>query len=227
MNPLLSHAGSKVAENTGEAMGNFLPLWSGLPFVGILLSIALIPLFSPRFWHHHYQKVSAFWAIAFAVPFLYFYREIALHEIASVIMIDYIPFLLLLWALFTVSGGIHIRGTLKGSPKVNTILLMISTFVASMIGTTGASILLIRPLLRSNEWRIYKTHTIVFFIFLVSNIGGVLTPLGDPPLFLGFLHGVPFFWTLHLLPEMIFASVFLLTLYYIMDSYYYKKKILH
>jgi Na+/H+ antiporter NhaD/arsenite permease-like protein len=113
---------------------------------------------------------------------------------------------------------------LKGSPGVNTIILTIGTFTASLIGTTGASMLMIRPMLRSNAWRVYKTHTVVFFIFLVSNIGGSLTPLGDPPLFLGFLHGVPFFWTLHLLPEMAFVSFSLLLLYYIMDSYYYKKE---
>jgi Na+/H+ antiporter NhaD/arsenite permease-like protein len=139
-------------------------------------------------------------------------------------ILDYIPFILLLWALFTVSGGIHIKGTLKGSPGVNTIILTIGTFIASFIGTTGASMLMIRPILRSNAWRVYKTHTVVFFIFLVGNIGGSLTPLGDPPLFLGFLHGVPFFWTLHLLPEMAFASISLLILYYIMDSYYYRKE---
>src|SRR5690606_28111453 len=110
------------------------------------------------------------------------------------------------------------------TPAVNTVILLIGTLLASVIGTTGASMLMIRPILRSNAWRVHKVHTIVFFIFLVSNIGGALTPLGDPPLFLGFLHGVPFFWTMHILPEMAFASVILLVLYFIMDSYYYKKE---
>lgn len=207
-----------------EGMGTMLPLWTILPFVGILLSIALIPLMFPRFWHHHFPKVSLFWALVFAVPFVYFFREIALYEIAHIMLLDYVPFLLLLWALFSVAGGIHIKGTLKGSPGVNTLILAVGTVFASLIGTTGASMLLIRPLLRSNAWRIHKTHTVVFFIFLVSNIGGSLTPLGDPPLFLGFLHGVPFFWTMHLLPMMAFASIVLLCFYFVLDSYYYKKE---
>ena len=210
-----------------EAAGNIgveLPLWSILPFAGILLSIALMPLFTPHFWHHHFPKVSAFWAIVFVMPFLYFFRATALYEIGHIIMIDYVPFIILLWALFTVSGGIYVKGTLKGTPAVNTVILLIGTILASVIGTTGASMLMIRPILRSNAWRVHKVHTIVFFIFLISNIGGSLTPLGDPPLFLGFLHGVPFFWTLHILPQMAFASVVLLVLYFIMDSYYYKKE---
>ncbi|MHB8138484.1 MAG: sodium:proton antiporter [Smithellaceae bacterium] len=213
-----------LAKEAAGHIGTNLPIWSMLPFAGILLSIALMPLFVPHFWHHHFPKVSAFWALVFAVPFLYFFREIAAHEIGHIIIIDYIPFILLLWALFTVSGGIYVRGSLKGTPAVNTVILLTGTLLASIIGTTGASMLLIRPILRSNAWRVYKVHTIVFFIFLVSNIGGALTPLGDPPLFLGFLHGVPFFWTMHILPEMVFASVVLLVLYFIMDSYCYKKE---
>ena len=205
-------------------LGSLLPIWSILPFIGILLSIALVPLFAPHFWGHHFTKLSVFWALVFAVPFLYFFREVAVHEILHIIIIDYIPFILMLWALFTVSGGIYIKGTFKGSPAINTVILLIGTILASIIGTTGASMLLIRPMLRSNARRIHKVHTIVFFIFLVSNIGGALTPLGDPPLFLGFLHGVPFFWTMHILPEMAFASVVLLALYFILDSYYFKKE---
>jgi Na+/H+ antiporter NhaD/arsenite permease-like protein len=224
IDPLTAFSSTPAGDNTAENLGSILPLWSILPFVGMLLSIALIPLIFRRFWHRHFPKVSAFWAIVFAVPFLFFFRETAFHEIAHILIIDYIPFILLLWALFTVSGGIHIKGTLKGSPGMNTIILTIGTLLASIIGTTGASMLLIRPILRSNAWRVYKVHTIVFFIFLVSNIGGALTPLGDPPLFLGFLHGVPFFWTMHLLPEMAFAGISLLILYFIMDSYYYKKE---
>ena len=224
LTPAASLANASETNVPVNDIGSLLPLWSVLPFAGILLSIALIPLFALRFWEHHFPKVSAFWALVFAVPFLFFFREIAVHEIAHIIIIDYIPFILLLWALFTVSGGIYIKGTLKGTTAVNTIILLIGTIMASIIGTTGASMLLIRPILRSNGWRVYKVHTIVFFIFLVSNIGGAMTPLGDPPLFLGFLHGVPFFWTMHLLPEMAFASIILLALYFILDSYYYKKE---
>lgn len=205
-------------------IGAKLPLWSALPFVGILLSIAFMPLVVPRFWHRHFPKVSAFWAVVFAAPFLYFFREAAVYEIAHILLIDYVPFILLLWALYTVSGGIYVRGSLTGSPAVNTVILLIGTLLASVIGTTGASMLLIRPILRSNAWRVHKVHTVVFFIFLVSNIGGALTPLGDPPLFLGFLHGVPFFWTLNILPQMAFASIILLILYFIVDSYYFKKE---
>jgi len=205
-------------------IGSILPLWSIIPFVGILLSIALMPLFFPHFWHHHFPKVAAFWSLVLAVPFLFFFKGAAVYSIAHIFLADYIPFIILLWALFTVSGGIYIKGSLKGTPAINCLLLLIGTLLASIIGTTGASMLLIRPILRSNSWRLHKVHTIVFFIFLVSNIGGALTPLGDPPLFLGFLHGVPFFWTFKLLPQMAFASTILLFLYLIMDSYWYKKE---
>lgn len=205
-------------------VGASLPLWSVLPFAGILLSIALLPLLAPYFWHHHFPKVSAFWALVFAIPFIIFYEGTALYQIGHIYIIDYVPFIILLWALFTVSGGIYIKGTLKGTPAVNATILLIGTLTASVIGTTGASMLLIRPILRSNAWRAYKVHTIVFFVFLVSNIGGALTPLGDPPLFLGFLHGVPFFWTMHILPEVAFAGAVLLIVYFIMDSYYFRKE---
>lgn len=207
-----------------SGLGKELPLWTVLPFAGILLSIALFPLLAPHFWHHHFPKVSAFWALVFAVPFLVVYRGEAYHEIIHIYVVDYIPFIILLWALFTIAGGIHVRGTLKGSPAVNIVLILIGTALASWVGTTGASMLLIRPVLRSNAWRKYKAHTIVFFIFLVSNIGGALTPLGDPPLFLGFLHGVPFFWTMKVLPEMLIAIVMVALVYFVVDSYFYRKE---
>jgi Na+/H+ antiporter NhaD/arsenite permease-like protein len=214
-----------ASASTGSVdIGSLLPLWSVLPFAGILLSIALLPLWTPHFWHHHFPKVSAFWALVFALPFLFFYQGTALYSIGHIYIIDYIPFIILLWSLYTISGGIYVQGTLKGTPAVNVLLLLIGTLLASLVGTTGASMLLIRPVLRSNAWRKFKVHTIVFFIFLISNIGGALTPLGDPPLFLGFLHGVPFFWTLKLFPQMAFASVILLLLYFIMDTYYYRKE---
>jgi Na+/H+ antiporter NhaD/arsenite permease-like protein len=222
--PSIAIAGTKATIIDYNNIGSILPLWSIIPFVGILLSIALMPLLTPHFWHHHFPKVAAFWSLALAIPFLYFFQGTAVYSIAHIFLADYIPFIILLWALFTVSGGIYIKGSLKGTPAVNFVLLLIGTLLASVIGTTGASMLLIRPILRSNSWRKYRVHTIVFFIFLVSNIGGALTPLGDPPLFLGFLHGVPFFWTLNLFPQMAFASVFLLLLYLIMDFYWYKKE---
>jgi Na+/H+ antiporter NhaD/arsenite permease-like protein len=203
-------------------IGERLPWWTVLPFAGILLSIALFPLIAPHLWHHHYPKVSLFWATIFAVPFLLSHGMVAMEKIVHIFVIDYIPFIVLLWALFTIAGGIHIRGTRPGTPMVNAVILLIGTGLASLIGTTGASMLLIRPLLRFNSRRRYRAHTIVFYIFLVSNIGGTLTPLGDPPLFLGFLHGVPFTWTFRLMPHLVFATVVLLAIYILLDLYYYR-----
>lgn len=205
-------------------IGEQLPLWTVIPFMGILLSIALGPLLAPHFWHKHFPKVSAFWALVFAVPFLIVYKSVAWHEILHIYLIDYIPFIILLWSLFAASGGILLRGTPAGTPKVNLIILLIGTLLASCIGTTGASMLLIRPILRANEKRRTRLHIVIFFIFLVSNIGGSLTPLGDPPLFLGFLHGVPFFWTLNLIPHMAFAVVLLLATFFVWDTILYRRE---
>ena len=217
-------AGTAAPEHAAGFDGSKLPVWSVIPFAGILLSIALLPLFAPKFWHHHYPKVSLFWALVMAVPFVITYRGQGWHEILHIYIIDYIPFIILLGGLFTVAGGIHVKGSLRGTPAVNSVMLIIGTLLASWIGTTGAAMVMIRPVLRSNSWRKYKVHTIVFFIFLVCNIGGALTPLGDPPLFLGFLHGVPFFWTMKLLPMMAFVSLLVLAIYVVLDLYYYKKE---
>ena len=209
----------------GANLGETLALWTIVPFVGILLSIALFPLAAPHFWHSHYGKISAFWGLLFGIPFLIAHTGAAFHEILHIMFLDYIPFIILLWGLFTASGGIVLRGTLLGTPKMNTFILLIGTTLASVIGTTGASMLLIRPLIRANKFRNYQVHIVVFFIFLVSNIGGSLTPIGDPPLFLGFLHGVPFSWTLiKMAPLMIATSVPLLIIFYILDSYLVKKE---
>ena len=205
-------------------LGEILPLYSILPFVGILLSIALFPLFAPEFWHHHFGKVSAFWAITIAMPMVVIYKSAAVHSFLHIIISDYLPFIILLWGLFTVSGGILLRGSLRGTPLVNTIILLIGTVLASWMGTTGAAMLLIRPFLRANNYRKYRTFMVVFFIFLVANIGGSLTPVGDPPLFLGFLHGVPFFWTFNILPHMLVTAIILLIIYFLFDSYFYKKE---
>jgi Na+/H+ antiporter NhaD/arsenite permease-like protein len=205
------------------SLGESLPLWSVAPFAGILLSIALFPLLAPHFWHRHFPKISFAWAAVFAIPFLFVHREAALHEILHIYIVDYVPFLLLLWALFTAAGGISITGNLRGTPIANTLFMIIGTAIASWVGTTGASMILIRPLLRMNRGRREEVHVVVFFIFLVSNIGGALTPLGDPPLFLGFLHGVPFFWTLHLFPIMAAVSGLLLALFFAIDSFYYRR----
>ena len=204
--------------------GQLLPLWAALPFAGMLLSIALFPLLAPHFWHRHFGKVSAFWALTFVVPYLVRFGGPAFYDVAHIYLIDYMPFLILLGGLYIAAGGMIVRGTLRGSPAVNLVLLLIGTALASWVGTTGASMLLIRPVLRANSWRRHKTHVIVFFIFLIANVGGMLTPLGDPPLFLGFLHGVDFFWTAHLWPEMVFIAGVLLLLFVGLDTYYYRQE---
>jgi len=205
-------------------LGEMLPIWSCIPFVGMLLSIALFPLLLPEFWHHHFGKVSAFWAACLGLPFVIAFKGMALHEMLHIILADYIPFIILLWSLYTVSGGILLRGSLRGTPVVNTVILAIGTFLASWMGTTGAAMLLIRPFLRANKHRKNRTFMVVFFIFLVANVGGSLTPLGDPPLFLGFLHGVSFFWTLKIFPHMAIVSALLLAAYFILDTYFYRKE---
>jgi Na+/H+ antiporter NhaD/arsenite permease-like protein len=211
-------------EDASAQLGTNLPLWSAIPFVGILLSIAIFPLVAPHFWHHHFPKISAAWALIFAIPFLIIYKGHAIHEILHIYLVDYIPFIILLWGLFTISGGIYVKGTLKGTPILNTFLILIGTALASWVGTTGAAMIMIRPLLRANAGRKNKVHLIIFFIFLVANIGGTLTPLGDPPLFLGFLHGVSFFWTLGLFPELVIVAIILLTMFYIWDTILYRKE---
>jgi len=201
------------------------PLW-GVPFGGILLSIALLPLFAPSFWHHHYGKVSAAWALAFLLPFAALHGPaLAGTQLMHALVAEYIPFIVLLTALFTVAGGIHIRGNLHGAPGLNTAILAIGAVLASFMGTTGASMLLIRPLIRANDNRVHRVHVVVFFIFIVSNVGGSLTPLGDPPLFLGFLKGVDFFWTArNILPDTMFVLGVLLVLFHLIDRHYYRKE---
>jgi Na+/H+ antiporter NhaD/arsenite permease-like protein len=221
-----SLAGTNEASHHGPEIGKVLGAWTVLPFAGILLSIALCPLLTPRFWHHHYGKVSAFWAFVFAIPFVYAFHQTAIFEILHIYLIDYIPFIILLWALFTTAGGIVVTGSLVGTPLVNTVMLVIGTLLASWVGTTGASMVMIRPVLRANKNRVRKAHIICFFIFLVANIGGGLTPLGDPPLFLGFLHRVPFFWvTIAIFPHVFVTALILLATFYMVDTVYYRKEI--
>jgi len=201
------------------------PLW-GVPFAGILLSIALCPLVLPWVWHRHFGKIAAGWALAFLLPFAAVYGVAAAGSaLVHTALEEYLPFLILITGLFTVAGGIHIRGNLRGSPGLNTAILAIGGVLASVMGTTGASMLLIRPLVRANDNRVHRAHTVIFFIFIVSNAGGALTPLGDPPLFLGFLQGVDFFWTArHLLPQTLFLVGALLLLFYAIDWHCYHKR---
>ena len=206
--------------------GEGLAIFWVIPFVGILLSIAVLPLVAGQFWHHNFGKVSLFWAASLILPFLFDQGlEVTLYELLHVGLLEYIPFIILLLALFTISGGVRLKGTLVGTPFLNTVIIFIGTVIASWMGTTGASMLLIRPLIRANQQRKNKVHIIVFFIFLVANIGGSLTPLGDPPLFLGFLKGVDFFWTTSaMLLPMIFMVICLLLIFFGIDTYYYGKE---
>ncbi|TCP15512.1 UIT6 family transporter [Crenobacter luteus] len=206
--------------------GATLSLAWAIPFAGILLSIALFPIFAPAFWHHHFGKITAVWTALFLVPFTAtFGGHTTLALVVHALLTEYIPFIVLLFSLYTISGGILVAGNLHGSAKLNTGILAIGTVLASLMGTTGAAMLLIRPLLRANDNRKHNVHVVVFFIFLVANVGGGLTPLGDPPLFLGFLKGVDFFWTVKFmaLPVLV-TSLALLAIFYAVDSYYFQKE---
>ncbi|NPT36515.1 sodium:proton antiporter [Paraburkholderia xenovorans] len=213
---------ASAATLDGAAMS---ALW-GLPFAAMLLSIAVFPLIAPVFWHHHFGKIAAAWALVFLVPFaLSFGTGVAFGTLVHALLEEYIPFIVLLTALYTVAGGICVRGNLHGTPRLNTGILALGTLLASIMGTTGAAMLLIRPLLRANDNRKHVVHVVVFFIFLVANAGGSLSPLGDPPLFLGFLQGVSFFWTTtHLALPMLFVCGVLLIGFHALDSYYFHRR---
>jgi len=221
MMPLAAHA----ATIDGASLS---PMW-GIPFGALLLSIAVFPLVAPGFWHRHFGKVAACWALAFIVPFGWAYgASDAIGVIVHALIAEYIPFIALLAALYTVAGGICLHGKLPGGPVLNTAILALGALLASLMGTTGAAMLLIRPLLRANEGRKNVVHVVVFFIFIVANVGGSLTPLGDPPLFLGFLKGVGFLWTTqHLLLPMLLVCALLLTLFYGLDVYLYRRHDAH
>lgn len=209
-----------------ELDGSQLSGWWALPFAGLLLSIALCPLLTPTFWHHHFGKASAAWALAFLLPCAGLFgigtaAAGAVHAFAA----EYFPFIMLVSALFVVAGGICVRGNLHGTPGLNTGILALGTVLASVMGTTGAAMLMIRPLIRANDNRKHAAHIVVFFIFLVANAGGSLTPLGDPPLFLGFLKGVDFFWTVrNIFPETLFLCSALLVIFYLLDRHYYHNR---
>lgn len=220
------------------------PLWSFAPFVALLLAIAIFPLVHrlAHFWEKNSNKLLV--SLSLALLTLAYYAAVhpglkshdpthpglvtgtaaVLHVLNHAVLGDYLPFMILLFSLYTISGGILLRGDLQATPLTNTAFLGLGTVLASFIGTTGASMLLIRPVLRTNSERKHKVHTVVFFIFLVSNLGGSLTPLGDPPLFLGYLRGVPFWWTLELLGPMLFLGGALLAIYFIWDTVAYRRE---
>jgi Na+/H+ antiporter NhaD/arsenite permease-like protein len=196
-----------------------LPIWTVLPFVLLLLSIAVLPLVLPHFWESNRNKgvVAGALALPVAAYLVAAHGAAGVHELEEKAK-EYVSFIVLLASLFVVTGGIYVRGSLAGTPLVNTAVLGLGALIASWIGTTGASVLLIRPLLRANGPRERKAHIVVFFIFVVSNCGGLLTPLGDPPLFLGFLKGVPFDWTFRLWPEWLLVNGALLAIFNVWDQ---------
>jgi Na+/H+ antiporter NhaD/arsenite permease-like protein len=193
-----------------------LPLVTALPFVVLLLAIALAPLAAPHWWHHNRNKALV--ALVVSAPILV-YLGIHAPELLHEKFHEYLSFIVVIGALFVVTGGIHVQGSLAGTPLVNTGLLGLGAVLANLLGTTGASVLLIRPLLRANKPRKRVAHIVIFFIFMVANCGGLLTPIGDPPLLLGFLKGVPFDWTLRLWPQWLLINGMLLVIFYIWDQW--------
>ena len=215
-------AGSEAA---GHAAA--VPFWLCIPFAALLGCIAAFPVVKPHWWEHHQPIVVAVCSVAFLLPFAALSGMGAAVEIVlECIVNDYLTFIVLLFGLFCVAGNITLEGDLAGSPRVNVALLLFGTVLSSFVGTTGASMLMVRPMIKMNSWRRRKRHIMVFFIFLVSNLGGSLTPIGDPPLLMGFSRGVPFFWSLRLFPVMAFNAVILLTIFYFLDKRAYRKDII-
>jgi Na+/H+ antiporter NhaD/arsenite permease-like protein len=199
--------------------GAELPWPWGVPFVGLLLTIAIGPLLFPKIWHDHYSKITVFWSALALAPILLFHGVATAGTVlARAILIEYLSFIVLLFALYTVAGGILVTGQIKGKPINNTFLLALGTIIASFVGTTGAAMILIRPIIRANYRRRHNTHVIVFFIILIANIGGALTPLGDPPLFVGFLHGVDFLWPMrNLWLQTTIVAALVLAFFFVID----------
>ncbi len=200
-----------------------IPLWALVPFILMLAMIAVGPLMFHHWWENNRNKLVV--SLVLGVPMaIYLMVNGMTHNLVHQVMFDYIPFIILLGALFTITGGIHLRGDIQAKPANNLVFLAIGAVLASVMGTTGAAMLLIRPVIKTNSERKFKVHTILFFIAIVANAGGLLTPLGDPPLFLLYLRGAPFDWFFHLLPEWAFVNGLLLIIYFFVDSYYYKKE---
>lgn len=213
-----------AAEKGTEAIGNELSLFYCIPFLAMLLCIAICPLVAEHWWEKWRPAIVVLWSLAFLIPFAINKGfGLAWEEALEAIVGDYLGFIVLLFGLFCVAGNISLRGDLLGKPKLNVVLLLIGTLLSSWIGTTGASMVMIRPLIKANKWRKRKVQIVVFFIFLVSNIGGCLTPVGDPPLLMGFTRGVDFFWSMNLLPVFLLNTVLLLAVFYFVDKRALKK----
>ena len=210
----------------GSKAPSTVPVWLCIPFAGLLLCIAVMPLVKAEWWESHQPLVVALWIILMVVPFAFVYGAGKTAEtVLDCIVNDYLTFIILLFGLFCVSGNITMEGDFAGSPRVNVGLLALGTLLASCIGTTGASMLMVRPVIKMNSWRKRKGHIMIFFIFMVSNMGGCLTPIGDPPLLMGFMRGVPFTWSLRLFPVLVFNMVILLTVFYFIDRRAYRRDI--
>lgn len=222
---LLLTAGSAFAAEAGLP-GAAMSLWWALPFAGLLLCIATGPLLYPHVWEHHYGKITALWAALVVVPMaIAFGTAVSAEAVLHALLLEYMSFIILLFGLFTIAGGILVAGNIHGTPMVNGALLLIGAALASVVGTTGASMILIRPIIRANDNRPFNAHVVVFFIFLVSNIGGSLTPLGDPPLFVGFLRGVDFFWTTaNLWRETLFVGGIVLATFLALDWFLHSRE---
>ena len=213
-----------AAGESGAKAG--VPIWLCIPFAGLLLCIAIMPLVKGEWWEAHQPLVVALWIIVLVIPFAVLYGVgDTVETVLECTVNDYLTFIILLFGLFCVSGNITMEGDFAGSPRINVGLLAIGTLLASCIGTTGASMLMVRPVIKMNSWRRRKSHIMIFFIFMVSNMGGCLTPIGDPPLLMGFMRGVPFFWSLHLFPVLLFNMVILLFIFYHLDKRNYRKEI--
>ncbi|MPZ40017.1 MAG: sodium:proton antiporter [Rhizobiales bacterium] len=215
--PTAAHA----APLDGAALG-----WPwALPFVGILLTIAAGPALFPRLWHNHHGKLAFGWATLAIVPIAALYDvPTAVAAFVHALLAEYLSFIVILFTLYVVAGGIVVTGNVRGTPWVNTAILAFGTLIASIVGTTGAAMILIRPLLRANANRLHNAHVVVVFIILVANIGGALSPLGDPPLFVGFLHGVEFFWTAqHLWLQTAAIAATVLVLFVVVDLWFHRQ----
>ena len=211
-----------AASLDGAGMG-----WAwALPFAAMLASIASGPLLFPKFWHRHYGKIAFGWSVLTLTALAAFYGiPAAVAAFLHAMLADYLSFIVLLFTLYVVAGGVVVTGDLRGTPFVNTALLAAGTVIASLVGTTGAAMIMIRPLLRANGARTHKAHVVVFFIILVANVGGALSPLGDPPLFVGFLHGVDFFWTArHLWLQTLIVAIPILAAFVSVDFWLFRRE---
>ncbi|MGC9332427.1 MAG: sodium:proton antiporter, partial [Bacteroidales bacterium] len=200
-----------------------LPIWTIIPFVLMLATIAVGPLWFEEWWEKNKNKLIV--SLILGIPTaIYLIASNMSHALVHQLLFDYVPFIILLGSLFVITGGIHLEGDIEAKPWINTMFLAIGAVLASFMGTTGAAMLLIRPVIKTNSERKFQVHTILFFIAIVANCGGLLTPLGDPPLFMMYLRGADFSWFFHLLPEWAFVNVLLLIIYFFVDSYYHKKE---